>query len=142
MNILRVKTDKRITGDTGERLAAGFLKKNGYKILERNYVHGDAEIDIICKRDDTVAFVEVKARTGDGSPFEPRPASSVTPEKQRKIIKAASHYSSHKCDGLKARLDIVEVYLDPENPKKAREIKHLIGAFSKDSAFVKGRYNQ
>ena len=142
MNILKIKTDKRKIGDIGEGLAAKFLKRNGYKILERNYVQGDAEIDLICKKDDTVAFVEVKARTGDASPYEPRPASSVTPEKQRKIIKAASHYASLKCSGLKSRLDIVEVYLDGNNPKRAKDIKHLVGAFSKDTAFVKGRYNQ
>ena len=136
MNILRANTEKNKIGHIGEAHAARFLKKNGYKILEKNFVQDGAEIDIICRNDDTLVFVEVKTRTGDGSPNEPRPASSVTPEKQRKIIKIAALYSSARGRGLKSRLDIIEVYLDRSNSKNAPRIKHLIGAFSRDTAFA------
>ena len=88
MNILRVLTPKRVTGNFGERAAASYLRKNGYKILEKNFVGLGNEIDIIAKSRDTLAFVEVKTRNISSAPeFESRPAASVTKEKQRKIIK-------------------------------------------------------
>ena len=89
MNILKILTEKRLKGNLGERAAAKYLKKKGYKILERNLVANGNEIDIVAfdKKRNTVVFTEVKARSirGIGS-FESRPAASVTPEKQRKII--------------------------------------------------------
>ena len=93
MNILKVLTEKRKTGNIGEDAAAKFLRKHGYRILERNYAELGAEIDIIAKNREYYVFVEVKTRTlGHQSPKEPRPASSVTPEKQGKIITVAKWY--------------------------------------------------
>ena len=111
MNILKVLTPKRITGNIGENAAAKFLKKAGYRILERNYETADAEIDIIAAIDNVTAFVEVKTRTiGHTSPKEPRPASAVTAEKQRKIISVASRYIKQKHITTRIRFDIIEVF--------------------------------
>ena len=134
MNILKVKTEKRMLGDVGENAAAKFLRKAGYKILERNYVSDGVEIDIICADQKTMVFVEVKTRTvGSASPFEPRPAASVDKEKQRKIIKAAAFYGARNGKGRQLRLDIIEVFIDRAGKKpKVAEIKHLIGAFGKN----------
>ena len=86
MNILKILTVKREIGNIGELAAVKFLRKNGYKILERNYVAAGYEIDIIAENRDYTVFTEVKTRTlGAQSPKEARPASSVTPEKQRKL---------------------------------------------------------
>ncbi|MDQ7780147.1 MAG: YraN family protein, partial [Planctomycetota bacterium] len=61
-------------GARGEELAAGFLKRNGYKVIERNYTVDGGEIDIIAveKDSDTICFVEVKYRSSDehGLPVE------------------------------------------------------------------------
>ena len=137
MKILEVLTPNRLKGNIGERAAAKFLKKNGYKILERNFVFEQSEIDIIAKKDDVIAYTEVKARTkGCENPREARPASAVTPEKQRKIIKAASAYAATMGRGYRSRFDIIEVYL--ENTKsgtKAVQIKHLVGTFDINTAY-------
>ncbi len=141
MKILEILTEKRKTGNIGETAAAKFLKKQRYKILARNFATDDAEIDIIASRDNIIAFIEVKTRTiGHESPKEPRPASAVTPEKQRKIIKAASLYLSRYERGKRSRFDIIEVFLE-ENEKKPKEIKHLIGTFDLNTAY-KERYKQ
>ena len=112
MKILEILTPKRLLGNLGEDSAAKFLRKNGYRVLERNYVDEGYEVDIIARRQDILAFVEVKSRTiGHENPREPRPASAVTPEKQRRIIRAAKAYVAHHPTDKKIRFDIVEVFL-------------------------------
>ncbi len=142
LNILGIKTEKRKLGDIGEDAAAKFLRRAGYKIIERNYVTSDCEVDIICADGKTMAFVEVKTRTlGRMSPMEPRPASAVTKEKQKKIIKAATVYGAYHRKGRRLRLDIVEVLIDDSGGKpKVAEIKHLPGAFDRTDAFSENKY--
>ena len=136
MKILEILTPKRLLGNLGEDSAAKFLRKNGYRVLERNYVDEGYEVDIIARRQDILAFVEVKSRTiGHENPREPRPASAVTPEKQRRIIRAAKAYVAHHPTDKKIRFDIVEVYYDGEGSKRrVREINHLEGAFNVNTA--------
>lgn len=50
-------------GKLGEELAVDFLQKNGYDILETNWVFQKAEIDIIAQKDNTLVAVEVKTRS-------------------------------------------------------------------------------
>ena len=137
MEILKVDTERRRLGNFGERAAVKALKKAGYRILERNYAPEDAEIDIIAAKDGITAFVEVKTRHKSDSEtlrIEPRPASAVTPKKQRAIIGAAKIYLAYN-SGTRARFDIVEVYVEGDCPRwRVAEIKHLIGAFDKNSA--------
>ena len=133
MNILKVLTERRKTGNVGEDAAAKFLRKHGYRILERNFAELGAEIDIIAKNREYYVFVEVKTRTlGHQSPKEPRPASSVTPEKQRKIITVAKWYLGTVPKGRKIRFDVIEVYLNEE--KEVQRIMHLENAFNYDTA--------
>ena len=137
MNILKVLTPKRVIGNRGERQAARFLRTHGYRILERNYVAEGHEIDIIAKKRDVLSFIEVKTRSLTSIGIkEARPASSVTPEKQRKIIKAASRYIKPKHNGLKKRFDIIEVYVDSSGKKtKVTEIRHLENTFNINTAY-------
>ena len=137
MRILELLTPKRIICNHGEREAVRYLKRNGYKILKKNYVALGYEIDIIARRENVTAFIEVKARDIKHLGYkESRPASSVTPEKQRKIIKAASYYNAHHPSDTRLRLDVIEVYLE-DNGKgnRVKEIKHIEGAFDKNTAF-------
>lgn len=140
MKILEIITSKRLLGNFGEREAVKYLRRQGYKILKRNFVASGNEIDIIAQKSDTIAFVEVKTRTeGSGGRYEPRPAASVTPEKQRKIIKVASFFNGYNPNDKKLRFDVIEVYTRKENGKtKLTDIKHLISAFDKNSAFANG----
>ena len=125
-----------MTGNFGEGEAAKLLKKKGYKILARNHVEGDGEIDIIAADSEFTVFVEVKTRKyGVDNPVEPRAASSVTPEKQRRIIKAAKTYLAYNPTDKKVRFDVIEVYYETEGAKRrVREINHLEGAFSTNTA--------
>ena len=128
MNILKVLTPRRITGNTGERLAVKFLKKNKYRILEKNFVANGHEIDIIAYKDKTVVFAEVKTRTlGKENPKESRPASSVTQKKQKSIISAAGYYMGYHRPGEKCRFDVIEVYLKDNG--KPHKIIHMESAF-------------
>lgn len=137
MKILEIFTKNRIIGNLGEREAIKYLRRHGYRILEKNYVALGHEIDVIAKKKNVTAFVEVKARNVKYLGYrEARPASAVTPEKQRKIIATANHYSRVKKLNTRMRFDIIEVYLsDNDNGVKIEEIKHLEGAFDWNTAY-------
>ena len=139
MNILKILTPKRIVGNFGEKEAARFLRRSGYRILEQNYIACGSEIDVIARKKGVTAFIEVKTRNVKSlGGKEARPASSVTPEKQRKIIKAASRYNGRNPSDTRLRFDVIEVYIeDGERGTKVKEIKHLEGAFDLNSAFDK-----
>jgi len=98
----------------GEDLAARHLRRNGYKILERNARFGRYEIDIIAQERDTIVFVEVKTRQDDGMAA---PEESVDWTKRRHIRAAARGYISRRNDpGMYYRFDVVSVLL-PEGGK-------------------------
>ncbi len=60
------------TGDEGEELAAVYLQKHGYTILERNYRFRHWEVDIIASKEKFLHFFEVKTRRSNrfGNPEE------------------------------------------------------------------------
>jgi putative endonuclease len=66
---------RRALGDAGEDLAAAALKKQGYKILDRNYLTPLGEIDLIARQGKTVVFVEVKTRTGHATAAPRKPCT-------------------------------------------------------------------
>ncbi|MDR2506991.1 MAG: YraN family protein [Candidatus Accumulibacter sp.] len=76
-------------GQNAERLAARFLEKHAHFVLERNYRCRNGEIDLICRDGKTIVFVEVRLR--HSSAFGGA-AASITPSKQKKIVRAAQHY--------------------------------------------------
>ena len=134
MKILEVLTKARLTGNKGEAAAAKYLRRHGYKILKRNYVADNNEIDIIARNRTTLVFVEVKSRTVGTSDFLPRPAAAVDQKKQQAILKAAGIFIAlnYEYRGLRQRFDVIEVYL--ENGK-AKTVKHLINTFDRDTAY-------
>ncbi len=137
MRVLKVATDERRLGDFGEKEAAKFLRKAGYKILHTNYVDRGHEIDIVAQNKEYLVFVEVKTRDiSKSNPKEPRPASAVDKKKQMSIILAAK-YLALTVKGKKKRFDVIEVYVDGSGPcPKIVDIKHLIGAFNFNTATI------
>lgn len=136
MKILELLTPKRITGNYGEKQAAKYLRRRGYRILKRNYVAAGAETDLVARQKDTTVFVEVKTRRiGHAHPCEPRPASAVTQEKQRKLIASARAFLRQERTEGRVRFDIVEVLLEDHEKPKVKEIRHLISAFTADTAY-------
>ena len=94
-------------GQNSETVAARFLKKRRYKILETNYRTRQGEIDIIARDGNTIAFIEVKARTSE---HFGNPKGAVTLQKQRKISMAALQYlKATKQSDAKARFDVVSI---------------------------------
>ena len=142
MNILKVITKNRATGNLGEDAAARHLVLHGYQILERNFVADNAEVDIIAKKKNTIAFIEVKTRNVKYLGYkEARPGSSVTPEKQKKIIKAASRYVGFKHSELRKRFDVIEVYLETaDGDTRIKEIRHLENTFDLSTAYKRNAY--
>jgi putative endonuclease len=102
-------------GEKSENLAAWYLKKNGYKILEQNYRTALGEIDIIAKEKKTIVFVEVKSRQ---SIHFGNPKWAVTPKKQRKISMVALQYlkRTRQMDAA-ARFDVVAVTSNRDQPQ-------------------------
>ena len=111
------------TGDYGENLACDFLKKLGYKILERNFRIRGGEIDIIAKDQYDLVFVEVKTRyTHEFGP----PAESVTPWKIRFLIRASQFYLlKNNLIDKPFRIDVVTV--DFTKGKEVEHIKNITG---------------
>ena len=133
MEILKIKTRNRQLGDIGEDAAAKLLKKKKFKIIKRNYVAVNHEIDIIAEDKEYQIFVEVKCRDVGGTE---RPAAAVTPEKQRSIIRAASFYTGFNPSEKKKRFDVIEVYTKTENGRTSViKINHIEGAFTKNDAY-------
>ena len=130
--MIRMKTTD--IGRLGEISVARLLKKQGFKILERNIHVSHNEIDIIAlnKRCKIVAFVEVKARSVDKDMYSRfgTPAAAVTKEKQRRTIDAAKGYlrANPKLYEFGVRFDVAEVYLDKES-RTLLEINHIENAF-------------
>ncbi len=117
----------RELGAWGEELAAGFLRRKGYTIVERNYACRFGEIDLIARRRGIVAFVEVKLRKNAGF-AEAR--EFFTYAKQQRLLKSASMWlSAHDCE-LQPRFDVVEVYAPAGLETKRPQINHLEDAFS------------
>jgi len=100
----------QIYGKNNESLAAIYLKRQGYRIVEQNYRTRMGEIDIIAKDNETIAFVEVKSRS---SASFGSPKYAVTLQKQRKISKVALQYlkSTHQ-SYVRARFDVVAIFSD------------------------------
>ena len=98
----------QIFGKNSESLAAVYLKRQGYHILEQNYRTRIGEIDIIARDNETIAFIEVKSRS---SATFGSPKYAVTLQKQRKISKIAQQYlkSTHQ-NNVRARFDVVAIF--------------------------------
>lgn len=113
------------TARLGEDAACEFLKKLGYKIIERNFRQSYGEIDIIATYDDTLIFVEVKTRSSDsfGTPFE-----AITSWKLRPLLKTAQFYKlSHKGLPDSLRMDAIGVKVVGNNIESIEHIKNISG---------------
>lgn len=117
----------RQIGNKAEDKAAQYLKKQGYKIIERNYNLPCGEIDIIAQKNKTLVFVEVKYRKNSGE-FG-GPIAAVTKAKQKRVINAAISYIKAKKPPFDTLMfDIIAVSED--------KIEHIKNAFSSDKFFI------
>ncbi len=117
--------DTRQLGEYGEEQAARYLRRKGYRIVERNYRCRQGEIDIIARKREILAFIEVKLRRDDRF-AEAR--EFVTAAKQRRILSAASLYLTRCGEDLQPRFDVIEIYA-PNGERGPITINHLESAF-------------
>jgi putative endonuclease len=112
-------------GQAGEQAAALYLRSRGYRILARRYRRGGAEIDLVVRRSEVLAFVEVKMRRSHraGSPFE-----TVSCRKQARIARAAALFLAEypALETLVCRFDVVGVEPYPDGSLR---VEHLADAF-------------
>jgi len=114
------KRSKKDSGSQGEKYAANLLRKKGYKLVARNVRSKFGEIDIVAIKDSTLVFVEVKTRWSRkfGTPSE-----AVTPQKLRRIKKAAEYFSLiHPQYPQKLSIEVVSLEVED---KKVIEAKIL-----------------
>jgi putative endonuclease len=109
-------------GKLGEELAVEFLRKNGYEILETNWIFQKAEIDIIAKKETILAVVEVKTRSSLEFGL---PQDFVKPKKIQLLVKAINEYVVSKDLDIEVRFDIIAIHKE----NKSFAIEHLKDAF-------------
>lgn len=113
-------------GQRGEDVAAGFLRRQGYRILARGLESRLGELDIVAVDDRTVVFVEVKTRrTCEAG----HPSEAVDDRRRQRMTRSALAYlKSHGLLQTPARFDVVAVtWPDPDRPPT---IEHFRDAFA------------
>jgi len=106
-------------GKQGELKAQKYLKRQGWTIVETNWKNPFGEVDIIARKGDVLAFIEVKTRLSDefGAPSE-----AVTNKRKLKYIRGANYYFCNKCIDCTVRFDIIEIFKG--------NINHIENAFT------------
>lgn len=111
-------------GELGERIAERWLRRQGWRVIQRRFRSGHRDIDLVVERDGTVAFVEVKARSGAqfGDPVE-----AVNWSKQQQLVRSASVWiERHGKPSETYRFDVVGVLVEGDRVR----VRHIPNAFS------------
>ncbi|MFA5389578.1 MAG: YraN family protein [Candidatus Omnitrophota bacterium] len=118
------------SGRNGEEQAVSYLRRKGYRIIERNYRAKTGEIDIIARHGECTCFVEVRAKNaavfGTGE-------ESILKKKQMRISRTALTYiKKHRLENKNCRFDVVSIEgVDSRDP----EVKVIENAFDLDARY-------
>ena len=110
-------------GELGERIAERWLRRQGWRVVQRRFRNGRRDIDLVVEREGTVAFVEVKARRGElfGGPVE-----AVNWQKQKELVRSAHVWiDRHGRESESYRFDVVGVLVNGERVR----VRHVPNAF-------------
>ncbi len=118
-------TAKTKLGNLGEEIAANYLKKLGYQILDRNYRKKWGELDIVAKFKKDIIFIEVKSQE-KGTKFFP--AQNVTYSKQQRLIRAARTWLSENRIPPEGQWQIDVIVVKWDSDSGMSEIEHLKNA--------------
>lgn len=115
---------RRKLGRRGEQVAAAYLQRLGYTILERNWRCPLGEVDIVARDGDCLVFVEVRAwRPGQYG----TPEASITPRKQSKMLEVAQSYlQAAGLDDVDWRIDVVAIEMD--RVARVKRLNHIRNA--------------
>ncbi len=108
----------RKLGIKGEKKARKYLVSNGWKIVEKNYRTPFGEIDIIARKGDVLAFIEVKTRLSD---YYGTPSEAVNYARKQRYISGAKYYFTNREIELTVRFDVIEIFCG--------QINHIENAF-------------
>ena len=111
-------------GTWGETLAAEYLEKKGYQILERDWKSGHRDLDIIAMDGDTMVIVEVKTRRNR---LFTDPEMAVDYQKITNLQQAANHYVKMKYYDGDLRFDIISIIGEDNN---VESYEHIVDAFN------------
>ena len=122
-------------GIFGEKIAVDYLKRNGYKILERNFRNRWGEIDIVAKKKRTLVFVEVKASNrsssaGNNNSFHPE--DRINWKKKKQLLKMAEIYLSKNQIPFDTPHEIDIIGVEINGNKKIEKISHYKNAIEDD----------
>ncbi len=113
-------------GNRGEKIAAKFLRKQSYQIIEKNYHSRLGEIDIVAKEDESIVFVEVKTRC---STYFGLPEEALSYDKRRRLSKLALGYLAHRrIKDTNCRFDVVSILMDNNRVNHIKLIKNAFPA--------------
>lgn len=101
---------RKQVGRGGEEVAAQFLERKGYRIIDKNYREKWGEIDIVAEKDNVVHFVEVKAVSRESMDY--RPEELVHSTKLAKVARTAQLYMETKRDTREFQIDAIAVIMD------------------------------
>jgi putative endonuclease len=118
---MKQSLQKKHLGNLGETIAAEYLEKHGYHLIERNFKARYGEIDIIAQKQGILVFIEVKTRIGNAYGL---PEEAVTKRKIREVTLTAQYYyllnpqlpTSH-------RIDVIALELNPD--KTIKDLRHI-----------------
>jgi putative endonuclease len=113
----------QVLGFRGERIAERWLARKGWRVIQRRFRDGHRDLDLIAERSGTIAFVEVKARSGEafGTPME-----AVDWRKRRELVRSARMWISlHGQPGESYRFDVIGVLMARERIM----VRHVENAF-------------
>ena len=109
-------------GKKGEDLAIDFLLKKGYKIVTRNFRYQKAEVDIIARKGNILAVIEVKTRS---TPDFGNPQDFVKGRQIQRLVKAVDYFVNEHQLNVEVRFDIIAIIKN----KAGTKIEHLENAF-------------
>lgn len=109
-------------GKLGEEIAVGFLSKNGYKIIQKNYRYLKAEVDVIALKENVLVAVEVKTRSSN---YFESPQDAVNSKKIKLLVVAMDNFVTEKDLDVEVRFDIIAIIKQQSN----YQIEHIEDAF-------------
>ncbi len=125
---------RKEVGNIGERAAAEYLRRNGFRILDRNVARKTGELDIVAQKGAVVHVVEVKSIACDEFPGTPArgrsvfdPAENLHPMKIRKVVRTGEWYVAEKGWEGEWQVDGVVVWLRRrDGVARVRYIPHIV----------------
>lgn len=116
-HVKHMATDKKIIGNKGEDLVTRFLMKQGYKIIQRNYLKPWGEIDIVAKNKDFIHFIEVKAKEITDEKYKNsssyRPEDHMHPWKIQRFKRIIETWIMEKDYEGDWQIDVAIAYISP-----------------------------